>query len=185
MFGVSSVAKGEARRAVQGVDGEVVDIVSDANPGVPWCWSVMVLQRAADRPADALVARRATLSLLPGVWPAASCASARLSAQWTDAGAAPSYTIVWHRRWRIDVDELRALYLGNCRVRAWLQFGRVPHVANGTHRGSALRASYRPELHADGRRHRVSRLSFVCDRLGVASTRRDCSVVRCSELGAR
>ena len=132
MFGVSSVAKGEARRAVQGVDGEVVDIVSDANPGVPWCWSVMVLQRAGDRPADALVARRATLSLLPGVWPAASCASARLSAQWTDAGAAPSSTIVWHRRWRIDVDDLRALYVGNCRVRAWLQFGRVPHVANGT-----------------------------------------------------
>ena len=131
MFGVSSVAKGEARRAVQGADGEVVDIVSDANPGVPWCWSVMVLQRAADRPADALVARRATLSLLPGVWPAASCASARLSAQWTDAGAAPSDAIVWHRRWRIDVDELRALYAGNCRVRAWLQFGRVPHVANG------------------------------------------------------
>ena len=131
MFGVSSAAKREARRAVQGADGEVVDIVSDANPGVPWCWSVMVLQRAADRPADALVARRATLSLLPGVWPAASCASARLSAQWTDAGAAPSDAIVWHRRWRIDVDELRDLYLGNCRVRAWLQFGRVPHVAGG------------------------------------------------------
>ena len=134
MFGVSSVAKREARGAVQGLGGgvvDIVDIVLDANPGVPWCWSVMTLERAADRPADVLIARRATLSLLPGLWPAASCASARLSAQWTDAEAVSSGAIVWHRRWRIDVDELRTLYAGNCRVRAWLQFGRVPYVADG------------------------------------------------------
>ena len=37
-----------------------------------------------------------------------------------------------HRRWRIDAEEVRALYAANCRVRAWLQFGRVPHVANGS-----------------------------------------------------
>lgn len=132
MFGVSSVTKGEARRAAQAGDrGDVVDIAVDANPGVPWCWSVMTLQRAAERPADALIARRATLSLLPGLWPAASCASARLSARWTDAGAVSSDRIVWHRRWRIDVGELGSLYAGNCRVRAWLQFGRMPHVADG------------------------------------------------------
>ena len=133
MPGVSRVAKGEARRAVQAVDsGEVVDIVSDANPGVPWCWSVLTLQKAADGPGDALVARRATLSLMPDIWPAASCASARLSAQWTATEGAASDAIVWHRRWRIDVEELRALYAANCRVRAWLQFGRMPHVANGS-----------------------------------------------------
>ena len=39
--------------------------------------------------------------------------------------------IVRHRRWQIDVEGLRALYAGNCRVRAWLQFGRMPYVANG------------------------------------------------------
>ena len=111
---------------------EVLDIVSDANPGVPWCWSVLTLQEAADEPGDALIARRATLSLLPGVWPAASCASARLSARWTATEGAASDAIVWHRRWRIDVEELRALYAANCRVRAWLQFGRVPLVAHGS-----------------------------------------------------
>jgi len=133
MPGVSRVAKGEARRALQGVDsGAVVDIVSDANPGVPWCWSVLTLQKAADGPGDALIARRATLSLLPGAWPAASCASARLSARWTAPDGAASDAIVWHRRWRIDVEELRALYAANCRVRAWLQFGRAPYVANGS-----------------------------------------------------
>jgi inner membrane protein len=130
MPGVSRAAKAEARRALGSPgEGAVVDIVADANPGVPWCWSVMTLQWAADGLGETLVARRATLSLLPGVWPAASCASARLSRSW--AGEAESPSIVWHRRWRIDVDELRALSAANCRVRAWLQFGRVPQVANG------------------------------------------------------
>ncbi len=55
-----------------------------------------------------------------------------MSAHWTANDGAASDAIVWHRRWRIDVDELRALYAANCRVRAWLQFGRVPHVAEGT-----------------------------------------------------
>jgi inner membrane protein len=131
MPGVSRAAKAEARRALGSAgDRDVIDIVSDVNPGVPWCWSVMTLQRAADGPGDTLVARRATLSLLPSVWPAASCASAVLGRQWS-TDLAESDAIVWHRRWRIDVDELRALAAANCRVRAWLQFGRVPHVANG------------------------------------------------------
>ena len=134
MPGVSRAAKGEARRAAQAVQtGEIVDILSDANPGVPWCWSVLTLQQATDGLAEALIARRATLSLIPGVWPASSCASARLmSAHWTTSDGTASDAIVWHRHWRIDLEELRALYAANCRVRAWLQFGRVPHVANGS-----------------------------------------------------
>jgi len=133
MPAVSRAAKAEARRTVLAMEpGEIVDIVSDTNPGVPWCWSVLTLQRANDGPAEALVARRGTLSLLPGVWPAASCASARVMVARWGAGEGSSDAIVWHRRWRIDVDELRALYAANCRVRAWLQFGRVPYVANGS-----------------------------------------------------
>jgi len=131
MSGISRVAKVEAARAVGSPDGAgIVDIVADSNPGVPWCWSVLILQDQAAERTGVLTASRATLSLLPGVWPADACASARLSAGWsTDVASSPS--IVWHRRWRIDVDELRALDAADCRVRAWLQFGRVPHVANG------------------------------------------------------
>ncbi len=130
MAGVSRLVKREVGRAAAVLErGEFVDIVADANPGVPWCWAVLTLQRTAD-PTDTLVARRATLSLLPGVWPAASCASARLAARWSTE-AATSDAIVWHRVWRIDVDQLRALDAGNCRVSAWLQFGRVPHVDRG------------------------------------------------------
>lgn len=128
---LSRAAKDEARRALAAVgEGEVVDIVADANPGVPWCWAVLTLQKAGGGPAETLVARRGTLSLLPGLWPAASCASSRLAARWS-AAPASSNAIAWHRQWRIDVEELRALAAGDCRVRAWLQFGRVPFVSEG------------------------------------------------------
>ena len=145
MPAVSRAAKAEARRTVLAMEpGEIVDIVSDANPGVPWCWSVLTVQKASRinvGAAEELVARKGTLSLLPGVWPAASCASAEvMRANWgtgdgvdsVDSVDRTSGAIVWHRRWRVDVDELRALYAANCRVRAWLQFGRVPYVAAGS-----------------------------------------------------
>ena len=142
MPAVSRAAKAQARRTVLAMEpGEIVDIVSDANPGVPWCWSVLTVQKATPinvSAAEELVARKGTLSLLPGVWPAASCASAEvMRANWgtgdgVDGVDRTSGAIVWHRRWRIDVDELRALYAANCRVRAWLQFGRVPYVAAGS-----------------------------------------------------
>ena len=133
MPAVSRLAKATALRALSDLDrGELVDIVSDVNPGVPWCWGVLTLQKAADGPDRALVARRGTLSLLPGLWPATSCASARLmSARWPAAATATPDGIVWHRQWRINLEELRTLHAGNCRVHAWLQFGRVPYVANG------------------------------------------------------
>ena len=135
MPAVSRVAKAEARRTVLAMEpGEIVDIVSDTNPGVPWCWSVLTVQKAGrvnDGPAEGLVARKGTLSLLPRVWPAESCASAGvMSRHW--GSPETSGAIVWHRRWRIDVEELRALYAANCHVRAWLQFGRVPYVGNGS-----------------------------------------------------
>jgi len=131
MAGVSRVAKAEARAAATALNnGAIVDIVADANPGAPWCWAVLTLQRSGDNPNRTLVAHRATLSLLPQVWPAASCASAKLSAQWSLDGAA-SRAIVWQRRWTIDLEALRTTAANNCRARAWLQFGRVPRVENG------------------------------------------------------
>jgi inner membrane protein len=132
MPAVSRAAKAEARRTLQAMEsGQIIDIVSDANPGVPWCWSVLTVQKADEGPAEALVARKGTLSLLPRVWPAASCASAGvMSRHWGPPET--SGATLWHRRWRIDVEELRALYAANCRVRAWLQFGRVPYVGSGS-----------------------------------------------------
>jgi inner membrane protein len=132
MSGVSRLVKAEAGRQATAVQpGEVIDIVADSNPGVPWCWAVLTLQKSADANADALIARRGTLSLLPSMWPAASCASARLSVGRWSTDVPASSVVVWHRQWRIDLAEVRRLSVSNCRVRAWLQFGRAPHVANG------------------------------------------------------
>jgi inner membrane protein len=132
MPGVSRLAKAEVSRAASTLSrGELIDIVSDANPGIPWCWAVLTLQKANANGSDALVARRGTLSLLPGVWPATSCTSTRLSANWS-TDVPPTTSIVWHREWQIDADMLRELSGSNCRVRAWLQFGRVPYVSEGS-----------------------------------------------------
>ena len=127
---VARAANASARHLLAEADGRVIDVVTNANPGVPWCWSVLTLQHAGEGPAGALVARRGTLSLLPGLWPASACASTRLTGQ---AGAAPaaSSAVAWHQRWQTDLGELRALFAGNCRVRAWLQFGRVPYIEDG------------------------------------------------------
>ena len=132
MSGISRAAKDQARRVIADPSGgDVIDVTADANPGAPWCWAMLVLQQVPSRSGDALVARRATLSLLPGIWPAASCASARLGAGWSTE-TLRSADFVLHRQWTIDVEELRALYAGNCRARAWLQFGRIPYVSNGS-----------------------------------------------------
>jgi inner membrane protein len=132
MSGISRVVKGRAAAAAEALGGgAIVDIVADANPGVPWCWAVLTLQQPAG-PAGVMTARRGTVSLLPRVWSASSCVSARLSAraQWSTEQIVTDI-VVWHRRWGIDVEELRRLASSNCRVRAWLQFGRMPYVANG------------------------------------------------------
>jgi hypothetical protein len=131
MPGVSRLAKAEASRAASTLSrGELIDIVTDANPGMPWCWAVLTLQKTNGNGSDVLVARRGTVSLMPGVWPATTCTSARLSASWsTDVPA--SNAIVWHREWQVDIGRLRELSASNCRVRAWLQFGRVPYLSEG------------------------------------------------------
>jgi inner membrane protein len=132
MTGVSRVAKAEARRAVAGLGGgDVIDIVADANPGTPWCWAVLTLEKASRDPDATLVARRGTVSLLPSIWSASACASALLGASRWSTEVPATDVVVWHRVWTIELEPMRALYASNCRVRAWLQFGRVPYLDNG------------------------------------------------------
>ena len=61
---VSRAAKAQARAALDGVDDSaVIDTVADANPGVPWCWGVLMLHRSGGDASGTLIARRGTLSL--------------------------------------------------------------------------------------------------------------------------
>ena len=130
-FGFSRLAKHEAVRAIEAADGAtVVDVALDSNPAVPWCWSLMTLERQGEGPSNTLVARRGTLSLVPRLWPAASCASARVLAVSGTPAMPVTERFVWHRRWLVDVERLRELNARDCRVRAWLQFARFPFVSD-------------------------------------------------------
>ena len=114
---------------IEADSADVVDIALDANPASPWCWSVMTLERPREGAAEALISRRGTLSLLPVVWPAASCASARVLSATRGLVLTVADRVVWHQRWSIDFERLRSLNAHDCRVRAWLQFARFPFVA--------------------------------------------------------
>jgi len=130
MFVVSGVARTETQRHVAAAGaGPIVDIVLNAGPAAPWCWSVLTIERSG---ADAgLLVRRGTLSLLPGVVPPGRCVAHRIAGM-ADATADSSMdALIWNREWQVDLAELRALQASDCRVRPWLQFGRVPYVADG------------------------------------------------------
>jgi inner membrane protein len=129
MAGVSAVARAEARERLLAADaGPLVDIVLNPAPATPWCWSVLSIER--DNAEDGLLVRRGTLSLLPRIWPASTCVTHRLLA---DSGFADALdaALVWNREWQVDLTQLRSLHATDCRIRAWLQFGRAPFIADG------------------------------------------------------
>jgi inner membrane protein len=107
--------------------GEIVDIVLSPDPAVPVCWSAIVLER--DTVAGQLVLRRGTLSLLPASHPPASCVSHRFTAG--GSGGPSTGPIVWREEIHQPLAQLRDLHNRDCRVSAWLQFGRAPVVRDG------------------------------------------------------
>ena len=130
LFGLSRYAGAEVRRDVAASGRQAIDVVLNSNPATPWCWLVLTVERDGDTGGpDALLARRGALSLLPRLWPATTCALHRATAQAGDLHVGVSPALVWSQEWRIDVAAVRALEAADCRVRAWLQFARVPFVA--------------------------------------------------------
>ena len=130
-LGASPLAKAAAIDAIRSADGgQVVDVAANPNPAVPWCWSVVTVERTFDD--TSLVVRRGTVSLFPVLAPPETCVShrlmstARLPGPPTGTGA-----VRWNREWRVDLARLRDLAATDCRVAAWLQFGRVPFIEHG------------------------------------------------------
>lgn len=125
---LSRIAAAEVSRALAGTgSGAIVDLVLDANPGVPWCWSVLTVERQAGA-SEQLVSRRGTLSLLAGIFPPAGCALHQLA-----GGAAippSSASLVFVQEWRTDLAQLKARDATDCRTAAWLQFARVPYLTD-------------------------------------------------------
>jgi inner membrane protein len=129
MFGLSPFVKAQARAAMTGA-GDIIDIVATPDPGMPVCWSVIVI--AQDRSREQLRTSRGTLSLAPSWYHADRCASHRLAPPPQEsARAGPAGNIEWREDVRESLPRLRDLNRDDCRVRAWLQFGRAPVTRNG------------------------------------------------------
>ena len=133
--GLSRLAAGQAREALRNEGrGEIVDLVLDPNPAVPWCWSVLTVERQGDQ----LRSRRGSLSLLERFFPASGCPLHRLAAVDRSMPApAPTGRLLWLAEWRSSLGELRRRDREDCRVAAWLQFVRAPYFGEG--RGADLR----------------------------------------------
>ena len=134
---LSSTSRRHFEREMAGIapGSAVVDVVLEPDPGTPWCWSGLVVS-LDEGVGGALTIRRGTLSLLSRLWPASSCASARLFG----AGVGPddAKALVWVRVWEMPVKQLRALHANSCHAAAWLRFGRAPMVIDGSLRDLRL-----------------------------------------------
>ena len=129
LVAVSRTARAAAVDALQPqVAGELVDVAMTPNPASPFCWSVIGVD--LDKTHDRYVLWHGTLSLAPTLRPPTSCASVRFrgpDAMRLMAGgrfalqSAPSQPLA----------DLRARARTDCRVRAWLQFGRAPAMTTG------------------------------------------------------
>ncbi len=143
MSGVSGMVRARAIDAAGQTD--VVDVVRTPDPGMPICWSILVLSRTG--PGEVLRTRVGTLSLAPAWFPAAGCASNRLEAGARPPGDDPP-SVAWRKDLREPLDRLRALAREDCWARAWLEFGRAPVTGQETIRDLRFESDVRGNFSA-------------------------------------
>jgi inner membrane protein len=124
LFVLASVVRAQARDLLRPeLRGEAVDVIVSPQPAESLCWSVIVVEK--DEANGTINLHRGTLSLLPSRRPASSCTFHRL---WD----LPSVPWPAERRLargepiRVRLDRLRDHASRDCRVNAWMQFGRAP-----------------------------------------------------------
>jgi inner membrane protein len=123
LFVLSRVAKAEAVAATTS-GGEIVDVIVSPDPGMPVCWSVIVIGRT-DKTGEYRTSR-GTISLMPQWYRPERCASYRFGGGESRSLAAGS--VAWRDDFLYTVSQARDLSRRDCWVRAWLQFGRAPVV---------------------------------------------------------
>jgi inner membrane protein len=130
LVGLSQVAGARARAAMDPArQGAVLDVILNPNPANPLCWSVIAVE--GDEAMGEYTLRRAALSLLPSWQPPSSCVSYRLAGggrQETTAGG----SVAWIDAQRQPLAVLQDRAGRDCRVKAWMRFGRAPLLRDGT-----------------------------------------------------
>ena len=126
LIGLSRMARTASVDILQPhLGGELVDVALTPNPASPLCWSVIGIERIDAK--GEYVLWRGTLTLAPRFKPAESCASHRLTAA-SPVRMLGANRFVLRDEIHQSLHHLRRLAERNCRVRAWLRFGRAPVV---------------------------------------------------------
>ncbi|MEO8624506.1 MAG: metal-dependent hydrolase [bacterium] len=113
MFGISHVVEQRAIASIARAPGaQVVDMALSPEPANPLCWSALGVVK--DERAGEYVMTRGSVALVD----IARC------------GAADHGRVVWEAPVRQSLTNLRHSVRDDCRVRAWMQFGRAPAFAN-------------------------------------------------------
>ena len=132
MFSASRLARAETVAALPREAGvERLDVVLTPSPGLPHCWSTIVIDK--NEVAGTLRFRQGSVSLLPRWRSASACPLHALTAGASSDDA--SFTVA--RDIAVPLDLLRGLAAADCRVGAWLRFIRAPIVTG--HRAYDLR----------------------------------------------
>ena len=130
LVGFSRVAGARVTAALAPVMTEAqIDNILMPDPGLPLCWTFIVV--GSDARAGELVHYRGSLSLAPWWRRAVECPSHRIMNPPTSTplggdGAVLTGVV------RQPLAQLKEAARKDCFVRAWLQFGRVPVIDNGT-----------------------------------------------------
>ena len=106
-----------------GARGALLDIILTPDPAAPLCWTVIAIERVET--TGEFVTRRGTLSLRPAWQSPEACASHRLIGL-RAARRIGDGRLVWSEEIHQPIAALRDLAARDCRVAAWLQFGRAP-----------------------------------------------------------
>ena len=122
----SRAARGATLEALRpAVTGQVVDVILTPNPSSPLCWSAIAIEA---RETDATyVLWSGTLSLLPAWRSPTACALHGFFGS-RDVRVLGEGRFALSGEIHQPLGRLRALARGNCRVRAWLRFGRAPVI---------------------------------------------------------
>lgn len=111
MLGLNRVVRSKIDRSRDSAPhAELLDAMLSPRAANPLCWSAILLER--DAPADIYTLRRGNVSLVRG-----GCPTGR--------------ELAWQPPDTQSVSRLRRLATDNCRVGAWLRFGRAPYIRDG------------------------------------------------------
>jgi inner membrane protein len=130
-FGATSrLARSAALDALTpGLRGQMVDVILTPNPSSPLCWAVIGIELRENE--GVYVLWRGTLSLRPAWRRPTDCASYQLG-RTRDARIVGNGRLALRDTRHEPLERLRTLAEGDCRVRAWLRFGRAPVIEGGS-----------------------------------------------------